>query len=649
MTTVIPPTPGRTTGWSTDEVERDLGPWVEAGIVGRFEIHLAAAVVRASAERVSDVCLLALALCARATRLGHACLDLPGAGAQVAASRDDVGVSQDDEDRTGELPLPELSAWRAALAASPIVEVRDGVGTGPPPGALIRPLVLEGHRLYLQRFWTFEVDVAADLSGRSDRSDRSGGTSGTTADGAADTAAVDTALEAVFGGASRDADGAVDRQFLAARRALTRPVTVIAGGPGTGKTHTVARILAAALQVAAADGQVLRVALAAPTGKAATRMKEAIDDQVAALVDQGRLDPDGAAALLAVEPTTIHRMLGRATRTTFRHDRSHPLLHDLVVIDETSMVSLPLLARLLEAVRPGARLVLVGDPFQLASIEAGTVMADMVGPAGDIAERPDWPLSGRVTELRTGHRFGADSATAALADAVRVGDADRVLHELAGGHPHVHWVRPDDSTGLEDVRRLVIASAVDVVGAALDGDDAAALAAASRVKVLSAVRRGPLGLFDWTDRIHGGALDAVPPVFRGGHPAVGTPVMVTRNDPVNRLANGDVGVVVQGADGRWVAMPGATAPRRLAPARLGEWEPWWAMTIHKSQGSEFPHAIVALPTVDSPILTRELLYTAVTRAKPEVTIIGSEEMIRRAVGRPVARASGLGDRLWPGS
>jgi len=123
--------------------------------------------------------------------------------------------------------------------------------------------------------------------------------------------------------------------------------------------------------------------------------------------------------------------------------------------------------------------------------------------------------------------------------------------------------------------------------------------------------------------------------------------MVTRNDPVNRLANGDVGVVVQGDGGRWVAMPGASGPRKLAPARLGEWEPWWAMTIHKSQGSEFPHAVVSLPTVDSPILTRELLYTAVTRAKPEVTIIGSEELIRGAVERPVTRASGLRERLWP--
>ena len=623
-------------GWSTERVEHDLRPWIDAGIVGRFEIQLINAVVRATAGEPSDTCLLALALAARATRLGHACLDLDAVETQVTAA-------QDEDGRAIDLEFPDPSAWRTALADSSIVTVHESEGGDPHAGTLLRPLVLEGHRLYLQRFWSFEVDVVAELSRRSSRP----GALPESDDGEKEDAAVDRALNAVFGGVPVGEDGATDLQYVAARRALTRPVTVIAGGPGTGKTHTVARILVAALQVAEDRGQVLRVALAAPTGKAATRMKEAVDAQIADLVGQGQLDPDQYSTLAAVEPTTIHRLLGRRTRTAFRHDRSHPLLHDLVVIDETSMVSLPLLARLLDAVRPEARLVLVGDPFQLASIEAGTVMADMVGPVGHAEEAPERPLSGRVTELLKGHRFVEGSATASLADAIRDGDADRVLHELAGGHVDIHWVRPDDPSALDAVRHLVTASAADVIRAALDGDGATALIAATRIKVLSAVRRGPLGLYDWTDRVHAAALSAVPPALRGGHPSVGTPVMVTRNDPVNRLANGDVGVVVHGVGGRWVAMPGASSPRRLAPARLGEWEPWWAMTIHKSQGSEFPHAVVSLPTTDSPILTRELLYTAVTRAKPEVTIIGSEELIRGAVERPVTRASGLRDRLWP--
>jgi len=212
------------------------------------------------------------------------------------------------------------------------------------------------------------------------------------------------------------------------------------------------------------------------------------------------------------------------------------------------------------------------------------------------------------------------------------------------------WTRGSVRLMLEEVEEALLTAEsvlylVDATRGVTEEDEKAAL----RIKVLAAVRRGPLGLFEWSDLIDDAAQDAVPSVLRGGRPRVGTPVMVTHNDPVNRLANGDVGVVVLAPDGRWVVMAGAPAPRRLAPARLGDWEPWWAMTIHKSQGSEFPHAVVSLPTVDSPILTRELLYTAVTRAKDEVTLVGSEEAIRRAVDRPVIRASGLRDRLWPGA
>jgi len=615
-------------GWAPEGIDDVLQPWVDAGVLGSFEVHLVRAVVRRAPARPSDDCLLALALSARATRLGHVCLDLRTAHDQVVAAQDDAG-------RTAGLSLPDPVAWRTGLAASAVVGGPDPEGR---PDALLLPLVLDGHRLYLQRFWRFEVEVAAQLGGRADPSQ--GGPT------LPDEQLLTATLDGLFGGPPAGADGD-DLQYVAARRALTSPVSVVAGGPGTGKTHTVARILAAALDLAARDGERFQVALAAPTGKAATRMKEAVEAQVAALSASGHLDASQAAALRAIEPTTIHRLLGRRSRTSFRHDRDDPLVHDLVVIDETSMVSLPLLARLLDAVRPEARLVLVGDPFQLASIDAGTVLGDMVGSADDgVAASSAVPLAGRVTELRVGHRFDAGSGIAELALAIRDGDADRVVDRLrhAAG---VHWVRPDDAAALGALRSDVVAAATDTVAAALADDGPGALAAATRLKVLAAVRRGPLGLFEWNDLIDDAALAIVPTVLRGGWPRPGTPVMVTRNDPVNRLANGDVGVVVHTPGGRWVVMAGSSEPRRLAPARLGEWEPWWAMTIHKSQGSEFPHAVVSLPTVDSPILTRELLYTAVTRGKDEVTMVGSEELVRVAVGRAVARASGLRDRLWP--
>ncbi len=614
--------------WSTDRVDTILSDFVDAGLVGRFEVQLAAAALRAVPE-ASDEVLLALGLVARATRLGHVCVELDQVRQQVLASQDDEG-SLDD------LQVPPALAWEEHLRHSELVSAPQVARQAP-----LRPLVWDQGRLYLQRYWSFEMAVADALSGRSD-------IKAATPQLQIDLAQVDAVLATVLPADPSATGDEPDLQLLAARRALIHPVTVIAGGPGTGKTHTVAGILAAAHRLADDRGQVLRAALAAPTGKAAARMQEAVKERVAAMVASGSVGPEPAEAILAVQPTTIHRLLGSLGRSGFRHGRGNPLPHDLVIIDETSMVSLPMLARLLEALRPAARLVLVGDPFQLSSIEAGTVMADLVGPWGGMSASGEGPLHDRVTELTRGHRFSSGSSTAALALAIRKGDGDAVMDLLSSVDSEVHWVEPGDRAGLAHLHEQVTDAAKEVVTAALTGDGLQALAATSRIKVLAAVRRGPNGMFEWSDLISAAVHDVVPAGQRNGWPRVGTPVMVTANDPVNRLANGDVGVVIND-DGRWVVIGGSEDPRRLAPARLGEWEPWWAMTIHKSQGSEFGHAVVAIPTIDSPILTRELLYTAVTRGKPEVTLVGSEEMIRLAVSRPVTRASGLSDRLWPGN
>ena len=630
LVTVMPQGPR---GWSTARADGVLRPFAEAGIVGRFETQLVTAATRAldaTDGSASDGALLALALVARATRLGHVCLELDQVGRQLAASRDDGAPA-------APVRVPDPEAWRQELSRSALVASEADADMMP-----LRPLVLAGNRLYLQRYWSFEVAVAEQLRlRRAEELDP--------ADGGALDKLWNQELDAVFGVPDPGVGGhaAPDPQRIAALRALAHPVTVIAGGPGTGKTHTVARVLVAAHRVAARQGQELHAALAAPTGKAANRMRESILERVAELQSTGSIDDELAEQLSSTVPTTIHRLLGARGRTGFRHDHDDPVPFDLVIIDETSMVSLPMLARLLDAVRVGARLVLVGDPFQLTSIEAGTVMGDMVGL--DEVERGTGtgPLAGRVTELVRGHRFDSGSAMAELSTAIRRGDADGVLDLLARDAAEVHWVRPDDADALEALRRQVVHGARDIVGCALDGRGADALEAAQRIKVLAAVRHGPNGLFAWSDLIADAVREAVPSHRRGGWPRVGTPVMVTGNDPINRLANGDVGVVVHDGSRPWVVMGGGEHLRLLAPARLGDWEPWWAMTIHKSQGSEFAHAVVALPTVDSPILTRELLYTAVTRGKPEVTGVASEEIIRLAVSRPVARASGLRDRLWP--
>jgi exodeoxyribonuclease V alpha subunit len=635
-----------------------LAPFVEAGVFGAYEVQFAATVLRLQPGLEAEE-LLALAVAARAPRFGHVCTPLDAMALRLA--------ELDGEEVDG-LPWPPADAWAASLSRSGVVATASQVGTGP-----VRPLVWDADRLYLQRYWHYELAVAEDLARRCAPVPLGGelwpGAPGDE---------VDRVLDSLFGASG---SGPGDLQRLATRRALTPGVSIIAGGPGTGKTYTVARLLAAAHLVASGQGRPLSVALAAPTGKAAARMGEAVKAAVTEIhLAEGAGDVAGLVA--ATAPTTIHSLLGWEDRTHFRHDRDHPLPEDMVIIDETSMVSLPLMAKLLGAVRPDASVVLVGDPFQLASIEAGTVMSDVVGPAGRPEEADDpagprsetpppgsvvaaptlWDsvadpvpepgpagiLAGRVTVLRTMRRFEGESTIAALADAVRAGDRARALTLLEEGADDLRWLRPDDAEGLAEVTSQLVAVGEELVAAASVGDGPAALDAAGRVKVLAATRRGPNGMADWTDLIERGVAGRV----SGFHPDrrwhVGRPVLVTANDRANRVFNGDTGVVVEGDEGMEVALGSGDGVRTLAPSRLDRVETWWAMTIHKSQGSEFPRAVVSLPDHRSPTLTRELLYTAVTRARDRLTIVSSAEALEQAIAHPLSRASGLRDRLWPG-
>ena len=411
-----------------------------------------------------------------------------------------------------------------------------------------RPLRLDGTALYLDRYWREERQVAADLLALGDRLD------------------------------------------------------VIAGGPGTGKTTLVARNLAKMLEQDAG----LLVALAAPTGKAAARLTEAVREL-------------GVPALREVEATTLHRLLGwrPGTHSRFRHDRSNRLPHDVVIVDETSMVSLSLMARLVEAVRPGARLVLVGDPGQLTSIEAGAVLGDIVA------------ASSGMTRLERVHRFGG--AIASVAEAIRRGDGDATIEALAG----VTW-----TTDPEAVRAGAVACFRAVADAAAAGDGARATAALGGFRILCAHRRGPHGVSGWTAQVERWLAQAG--LAAEGEWYAGRPLLVTENDYGLGLYNGDTGVVIAAGDGRLSA---AFERGEYSPARLGPVDTVYAMTVHKSQGSQFGTAAVLLPEAGSPMLTRELLYTAVTRAREELILVGSEAAVRAAVARPVARASGLARRL----
>jgi exodeoxyribonuclease V alpha subunit len=460
------------------------------------------------------------------------------------------------------------------------------------------------------------------------------------------------------------------RQALAAAAAVLRRFAVVAGGPGTGKTTTVARIVALLAEQAAANGEPdPLVALAAPTGKAAARLEEAVH---ASALDLD-VDPGVRAQLLGLGASTLHRLLGWRpdSHSRFRHDRANRLPHDVVIVDETSMVSLSLMARLVEAVRPEARLILVGDPGQLTSIEAGAVLGDIVGPAttslrlseptrAALSEAsghevqaadpgPGAAIGDGIVVLDRTHRYG--TAIGAVADAIRRGDADAVLEALADpAGDEVTWIAADPGDpgaggALAAIRDRAVATARTVTGAARAGDAAAALTALGGFRVLCAHRRGPHGVSAWTAHIESWLADALAGFATEGRWYPGRPLLVTENDYGLRLYNGDTGVVV--TDGR----TSAAFERRgeivhFSPARLNAVETVYAMTVHKSQGSQFATAAVVLPDATSPLLTRELFYTAITRAREHLILAGTEEAIRAAVDRPIARASGLRGRLW---
>jgi exodeoxyribonuclease V alpha subunit len=636
-----------------------LDPFVAARVFNHADVQVADAVARA-VPGLSDPVLLAVALAVRATRMSHVCVvlgDLPGSlvlGEDAAPDHDadDAAVKPLDE-----LSWPSLDKWTAAFASSHAVAMVDPAMATTQSGVVdgvVRPLVFDGTRLYLERYWRLERMVGDDLVRRADSdhaSDGDAGGAGSASNASSDVAVGSGAstagsagliagiLDQLFG--PHDGDEP-DRQRQAAEAGLERRLVVLAGGPGTGKTHTVSRLLAATYAVAQHEGRTIKVSLAAPTGKAADRMTEAVHQSVA----EADIEPALAEPLLATEATTIHRLLGGGGDTEFRHHRDNPLAADIVVVDEASMISLPLMARLLDAVRPDARLVLVGDPYQLASIEAGTVLGDVVGSADSGGTGP---LAGSVIVLKRVHRFASDSGIAALADAIRRGDEDEAIDLLQSGRDDIEWVRPDDPSAVRSLEQVVVERAVAMARAALDGDAAAGLTLATDLKVLGATRWRDFGTYDWRERIERLASRAEPRLAVQSRWYVGRPVIVTRNDYLNRLVNGATGLVVAAGDRVMVAFPDAGADegiRLVHPSQLASVETWWAMTIHKSQGSEYRHAVVSLPTHGSPVLTRELLYTGVTRAREKVTILGSESAIRTGISRPVARASGLRERLW---
>jgi exodeoxyribonuclease V alpha subunit len=376
------------------------------------------------------------------------------------------------------------------------------------------------------------------------------------------------------------------------------------------------------------------MALAAPTGKAAARLQEAVQAEI------DKLDVADQRRVSGLRATTLHRLLGSRpdTSSRFRHHRGNRLPHDVIVVDETSMVSLTMMARLLEAVRPHTRLLLVGDPDQLASVEAGAVLADLVDGLGARGEVQV------VAELKTSHRFG--ESIGELASSIRAGDGDRVIEILQVGGDHIEWIEADDPSA--QLRNVLVPHALRLRQAAVLGDVAAALATVDEHRLLCAHRRGRYGIEHWNRQVERWLVEATgEPIWSAWY--AGRPVLVTTNDYGLGVYNGDTGVTVQANDTLRAVIAGTGAGAGgfldFATNRLSDVETMHAMTIHKSQGSQADVITVLMPPEDSRLLTRELFYTAVTRAKTKVRVVGSEAGVRAAIERRAVRATGLSLRL----
>jgi exodeoxyribonuclease V alpha subunit len=585
------------------------------GVLTPLDVALAEALSQIAgllpdAARVPE---LGAAFASHAVLDGHGCVDLCELSSR--SFHDEAG-----QPLTG-IVLPDAASFERELRASALVDTGSSRGEAATPDAPMCPLVLDGHgRLYLRRYFEYEERLAKALLARS---------SAVPPD--VDEALLQAGLARLFPAADAD-----DRQRRAAELAVLSRLSVVSGGPGTGKTYTASKILALLVEQALAQGKEPKIALLAPTGKAAQRLGDAIRDNVRALDASERVK-----ALMPVETMTIHRKLvfQPGTPTRFKHGASQPLPDDVVIVDEASMVDLALMTKLAEALRPEARLVLLGDKDQLASVEAGAILSELYATRAS-------PVADRLIELTRAHRFEDGGGIAELARAVNAGDADGAL-ACFERYPHV---RLEPLSEPSEVRAALGERVVTQFAALAEGSPLERLGTLDSFRVLACHVRGPLGvraLNDWVtaELAAGGQLDRRAAFYSG------RPVIVTANDYASELFNGDVGVVAPRPDdaaGRLAVHFRTREPggvRTIAVSRLPEHDTAYALTVHKSQGSEFAEVALVLPSRPSPLLTRELVYTAVTRARRRVTVYGSEAVLRTAIGRKIERASGLRDRL----
>jgi len=581
---------------------------VDAGLLEPVDAAFASALGRLAGEG-DPIALLGAAMARAYGGQGHVCVDLGALGGRPVAGWEGEDLALGS--------WPSAAEWRARLRASALVS-REGFAS---------PLVLEGDLLYLHRTAETESRLARHVLERT----------------ASPIDGIDPELLAA--GLAREwgpaGDAAPDRARSAAQRAVSSRLSVITGGPGTGKTSALARILSlVAEQILSREGRPARIALAAPTGKAAARMAAAIGAARRGERAPELRCPEEIAAAIPDEASTLHRLLGagRGSGRRFAFGARRRLPYDVVAVDEASMVDLELMTALFDAMPAAARVILLGDRNQLASVQAGAVLADLCAGGAGAA----W-----ITELDRSYRFGGSSALGEAARLVNAGRPRDLLDALREGRFGRDVVLEHLADGRAALESAVSRGVAAYSGAIAETDPARRLAAMSRLGVLCAHRRGPLGSAQVNREVERrlaalGRRDPGDPWYDG------RPIIVLENSPRAGVFNGDVGVVGRERPGGdpavFFAAPGGGL-HALRPGLLAAHETAFAITVHKSQGSEFDEVVVVLPLAPSPVTTRELLYTALTRARVRATILGVPEVVAAAVETPTTRFSGLASRL----
>ncbi|HEX8540692.1 MAG TPA: exodeoxyribonuclease V subunit alpha [Pseudomonas sp.] len=662
-----------------------LERWVERGWLRALDKAFVAFLSELDPAADSRV-LLAAALTSHQLGHGHVCLDL-----FETLKEPDFALSLPPEGdaQGGPMLLPsqllvalEGEAWCQALLGSALVARGDDQSES----AARKPLVLSDRRLYLRRYWAYERRIDTALRQRLAQQEVA-------------PADLTQRLDGLFGPADPGPDALIDWQKLACALATRGAFSIITGGPGTGKTTTVVRLLALLQAPAVQSGQPLRIRLAAPTGKAAARLTESISQQVQSLDVS-----EDVRQKIPSEVTTVHRLLGSRPGTRhFRHHSGNPLPLDVLVVDEASMIDLEMMANLLDALPPHARMVLLGDKDQLASVEAGAVLGDLCRDAeagfyspqtqawleaisgenlnesglqqGDALQHP---LAQQVVMLRHSRRFGQGSGIGQLSRLVNQQQAEAARALLAArshgdlfalalkgeqDHSLERLLLDGHSQGNEGPQGYrhylgVMAGQRPSVDAALEDEcwsrwARAVLEAFDAFQLLCAVRKGPWGVEGLNRRITS-ALFSAGLIEGDQHWYEGRPVLMTRNDYGLGLMNGDIGIALRlperdGVEASKhvlrVAFPrndGSGGVRFVLPSRLNDVETVYAMTVHKSQGSEFAHTALILPEALNPVLTKELVYTGITRAKHWFSLIEPRQgVFEEALRRKVKRLSGL--------